>query len=247
MLYPTFVRLFTLLTLFVSPSLLGFTYFPQNSFSPNLISQLTFPPTGNRGAPQTTTGGGTRGDDPTCLVGEEGTIPMVAIMPNRENIAKTASLTPVIYVYVPETTATEGELTLTDEKETMEVYHTQFDLTDTKGIIKLKIPAQAMLKAGNTYKWSFAVVCSSQASYKDKAIAGQINVVEIPETMENNLKNSSPIEKAAAYAESALWIETLDTIAQLQPQEKEVWHSLLSSVGLESLVDQPLISCCSSD
>jgi hypothetical protein len=230
----------------ITPFLLSVTplspAFSQSS-SPTLISQITFPPSGNRGAPKTTTGGGTRGEDVSCFLQTGETAPLVAVMPNRENFGKTASLTPVIYVHVPDTIATQGELVIIDSNN-MEVYHTQFDLPETSGIMKVKIPAEANLTAGTTYKWSFMVICDPQYRYKDKYVEGQMEVVQLPQNTENKLKNAPPLEKAKVYATSELWFETLDTIAQLQPQETQAWNSLLQSVGLQSLSERPLTGCC---
>lgn len=65
---------------------------------------LPFPPSGDRGSPRSTTGGGTRGAIPTsCLLPEGKPATLVALMPNRENSSKTATGTPSFYWYIPET------------------------------------------------------------------------------------------------------------------------------------------------
>ncbi|MGK7933254.1 MAG: DUF928 domain-containing protein [Microcystaceae cyanobacterium] len=231
----------------ITPFIFGFIP-PSSSLldtsPPNpLMSQVTFPPSGNRGSPETTTGGGTRGEDRNCLYQTENSTPLVAIMPNRENFAKTASLTPVVYVHVPDTIATQAELVIVNSSN-QEVYHTQFNLPKTSGIMKVQIPTEANLTAGNTYKWSFMIICDPLYRYKDKYVSGQMEVVKLPQSTENRLNNVSPLEKAQVYATSELWFETLDTIAQLQPQETQAWVSLLTSVGLESLSEKPLERCC---
>ncbi|MGK7944379.1 MAG: DUF928 domain-containing protein [Microcystaceae cyanobacterium] len=236
------IQRLTPLIIGITPFLFGFTPLSPSSSS-TLISQITFPPSGDRGAPKTTTGGGTRGLDEVCFPPTENTAPLVAMMPNRENVAKTASLTPVVYVHVPETTAAQGELIIVDSNN-KEVYYSQFNLAASSGIIPVEIPAEANLMAGNTYQWLFSVICDPELPFKNQALQGKIEIVQLPQNMENQLKNAPPLEKAEIYATSELWFETLDTIAQLQPQETQAWISLLQSVGLESLSEKPLRACC---
>jgi hypothetical protein len=228
------------------PYIVGFTpSYPSLSskISPNLLTKVTFPPSGNRGAPKTTIGGGTRGEMTHCLTQGENTTPLVALMPNRENIAQTATLTPTLYIYVPDTIATTGELVIVNSQN-QEVYQTQFALPKVSGIIKVKIPARANLKPENTYKWSFMVICDPRYRYKDKSVEGQLEMVKMPKSTEENLKNRTSLEKAMIYATSNLWFETLDTVAQLRTKVPEEWTSLLQSVGLELLAEKPLIGCC---
>lgn len=206
-----------------------------------LIS-LEFPDTGNRGAPKKSAGGGTRSDDQTCFSNEDNEPPLVALMPNRENKAKTASDTPTFYGYIPTTTATEGEFVLVDEDDN-EVYYTQFPLSSTPGIIKLEIPETVALKPGN-YNWSLMVICDSRYRNRDKYVEGSLEYVSLTEELKNQINAESSLEKAQVYADASLWLETFDTLVQIREDNPEEWQELLASVGLEMLAEKPIIDCC---
>ncbi|WP_107667407.1 DUF928 domain-containing protein [Cyanothece sp. BG0011] len=213
-------------------------------FNEVMIS-LEFPDTGNRGAPKKSAGGGTRSDDQNCLTNEENEPPLVALMPNRENKAKTASDTPTFYGYIPTTNATEGEFVLVDA-DGNEVYYTQFDLPSTPGIITLEIPQTVALKPGN-YTWSLMVICDSRYRNRDKYVEGSLEYVVLTEDLENQIKDKPSLEKAQVYAEESLWLETLDTVAKIKQENPQEWQQLLTSVGLEMLTEIPVVETVNRD
>ncbi|MDJ0582970.1 DUF928 domain-containing protein [Crocosphaera sp.] len=230
----------------VSLMVLGF-FFPllpilaSPRLKPSIIS-LNFPNTGNRGAPERSGGGGTRSDSQTCLTNEDNEPPLVALMPNRENMAKTATNTPTFYGYIPSTSATEGELVLVD-KNNQEVYFTEFSLPSTPGIIKLEIPESANLTPGN-YTWSLMIICDSRYRNRDKYIEGSFEYITPTQTIENQMKDKPSLEKAQVYANASLWFETLDTVVKIKQTNPQELEELLTSVGLETLVEVPFINCC---
>lgn len=213
-------------------------------FNEVMIS-LEFPDTGNRGAPKKSAGGGTRSDDQNCLTNEENEPPLVALMPNRENKAKTASDTPTFYGYIPTTNATEGEFVLVDA-DGNEVYYTQFDLPSTPGIITLEIPQTVALKPGN-YTWSLMVICDSRYRNRDKYVEGSLEYVVLTEDLEHQIKDKPSLEKAQVYAEESLWLETLDTVAKIKQENPQEWQQLLTSVGLEMLTEIPVVETVNRD
>ncbi|MDJ0844373.1 DUF928 domain-containing protein [Crocosphaera sp.] len=213
-------------------------------FNASLIS-LNFPDTGDRGAPKKSAGGGTRSDDHTCLTNEDNEPPLVALMPNRENKAKTATNTPTFYGYIPTTTATEGEFVLVDENNE-EVHYTRFALPETPGIMKLEIPETVSLQPGN-YSWSLMVICDSRYRNRDKYVEGSLEYVASTPGLENQIKDKPSLEKAEVYANASLWFETLDTVAKIREKKPQEWQQLLDSVGLGMLAEVPMIDCCRPD
>ncbi|MDJ0508053.1 MAG: DUF928 domain-containing protein [Crocosphaera sp.] len=240
------VNPFTKLTLLLSLITLGTVYPWLPSISSPLLKRslisLKFPNTGNRGAPENTTGGGTRSEDHTCLTNEENEAPFVTLMPNRENKAKTATDAPTFYTYIPTTTATQGEFVLIDAQQN-EVYYTQFPLPTTPGIITLKIPQTVALKPGN-YTWSLMIVCDSRYRNRDKYVTGSIEYLRLTPELETTMKNKPSLEKAQLYATSSLWFEALDTLAQVKQENPQEWQELLESVGLDMLAEIPILDCC---
>lgn len=203
---------------------------------------LNFPNTGNRGAPKNTTGGGTRSDDQTCLTNEDNEPPLVTLMPNRENKAKTATDTPTFYTYIPTTTATQGEFVLVNA-DNKEVYYTQFPLPTRPGIIALKIPKTVALQPGD-YTWSLMVICDSRYRNRDKYVTGSVEYLGLTPELERAMKSKPSLEQAQLYATSRFWFETLETVAQIKQENPQEWQELLESVGLEMLVDIPILDCC---
>lgn len=205
---------------------------------------LTFPPSGNRGAPASTTGGGTRGGEEHACAAQDGTkTPLVALMPNRENTSQTATAIPTLYWYVPETKAVKGEFVITDAQN-QEVYYTSFALPGQSGIVKLSIPPQAALKVGQTYSWAFMIVCEPNRRNWDKYVRGTIEYVQLDAQQKKTLNSVKGLEKAKLTAKANLWAETLAEIAQLRSSYPKEWTELLKSVGLDSLVEKPFINCC---
>lgn len=228
----------------VSASVLSWP--PLLAQSNSIEVSLKFPPTGNRGAPKATTGGGSRGEDTTCISAKENEPSLIALMPNRENAGKTAAATPTLYWYIPESTATSGEFVLLDEDDN-EAYQTTFALPGQPGIVKLSIPTTASLKTGKRYSWSFSLICDSQYRNRDQYVEGVIEYTELNWDLKEQLKNATPLEKARLYAESAVWHETFDTVAQLRSENPTEWEELLTSVGLEVIAQAPFRDCCIAD
>lgn len=237
-----------ILALAISPFLVSFSSVSPQSLAqsnPTEIS-LKFPSTGNRGAPKATTGGGSRGEDAACISAKENEPSLIALMPNRENIGKTAAATPTLYWYIPKSKATSGEFILLDEGNN-EAYQTTFALPTQPGIVKLSIPTTAFLQPGKRYSWSFSLICDSQYRNRDQYVEGILEYTELSANLKDQLKNATPLERARLYAKSAIWSETLDIVAQLRRQNRTEWEELLTSVGLEAIAQAPLMDRCIAD
>lgn len=234
-------RAFGIIVCLLVPSLVGFTSIPQSQKdSRGMEISLEFPPTGDRGAPKKTAGGGTRSDDVACLNVKEGDLSLVALMPNRKNMAKTATSTPTIYIYVPENKVKTAEFVLVDENN-QEIYETILTLPDKAGIISFTIPEKAGLTPGKNYSWSFMVICDSNYRNRDKFVGGTINCQKLTPELQNQLKNADNLKKAQLYANSEIWYEALDLIAQMRSKHPQEWQQLLQSVGLGEVEQFPLL------
>lgn len=171
---------------------------------------------------------------------------LVALMPNRANAGKTATATPTLYWYVPQNTATEGEFVLLDQDKN-EVYQTTFALPSQPGVVKLSIPTKAALKPGNSYSWSFMIICNSQYRNRDEYVEGVIEYAELDSDLKSQLEKQTPLEQAKLYAENKIWFETLNIIAQVRSENPTEWEELLKSVGLEEIVPEPFADCCTAN
>lgn len=207
---------------------------------------LKFPNTGDRGAPVTTTGGGTRSPGSCIAVGEQQQLSVNALAPNFSNTVTTASRRPNLYFYIPPNTAQWGEIQITDEGENV-VAQTQFTLPKTPGIIKVATQPTQPLVAEKYYQWSLTLVCNTKARDQDFSVSGTL---EIKAPQGKPPANATFLEQAEFYAQQGIWLDTLDNLIQLQsPSSQGVspsseWEELLQSAGLQDLSEKPLLDCC---
>ena len=230
----------------ISPTLMGFTDLSPSKSSNNLRSQqisLRFPSGSDRGAPVRTGGGGTRGAGSSCLKAQNGELSLNALTPNFSNVATTASANPIFYYYLPETSANLAEFVITDLNQTT-VYQTNVKLPAQSGIMKIKVVPKVPLSADQYYQWSLKIVCDSQHRDKDLILEGILEYQNLDTTA---LSSDDPIQKARFYADKGIWLETLDSIAQIRSTSPTDWTELLQSVGLEGLSSQPFVEEVQSD
>jgi Domain of Unknown Function (DUF928) len=219
--------------------------FPLEALAQRYIPQ-------DRGLPGRREGGGTRGD---CLrsTTPDATRPstLTALMPDK-NLGLTTSDTPTLFWYVPENAASAAEFILMDDNDT-EVYKARFRVTGEAGIISLSLPEEAglpPLAVGKDYHWSFALICSTQETSDNSGIIyteGWIQRIEADDRLQARLTNAAEQERAAIYAEAGIWQDALASLAALrrtQPTNEQLttrWNTLLESVGLTTVSNQPLM------
>jgi hypothetical protein len=225
---------------------MGFTDLSLPKSSNNVSSQqisLRFPRGSDRGAPVTTGGGGTRGPGSSCLKTENGELSLNALTPNFSNVATTASANPTFYYYLPETSANLAEFVITDLNQAT-VYQTTVKLPAQSGIMKIKAVPKVPLSADQYYQWSLKIICDSQHRDKDLILEGVLEYQNLDKTA---LSSDDPMKKAQFYANQGIWLETLDSVAQIRATSPTDWTELLQSVGLESLSSQPFVEEVQSD
>ena len=230
----------------ISPTLMGFTDLSLPKSSNNVSSQqisLRFPSGSDRGAPVTTGGGGTRGSGSSCLKTGNGELSLNALTPNFSNVATTASANPTFYYYLPETSANLAEFVITDLNQAT-VYQTTVKLPAQSGIMKIKAMPKVPLSADQYYQWSLKIVCDSQHRDQDLILEGVLEYQNLDKTA---LSSDDPLKKAQFYAEKGIWLETLDSVAQVRSISPTDWTELLQSVGLEGISSQPFVEEVQSD
>lgn len=206
------------------------------------------------GLPQRREGGATRGE---CLQTKR----ITSIVP-RSGMGVTVTGSPTFFVYVPpskenwEDTIKGAELSIQDEKGN-EVYQSIIVLENRPGVVGISLPKQSdglQLEVGKIYKWYFHVICDLKHEPEDRSsphyVGGGIQRVEMNRVLMSQLAGVSDSERATIYAREGIWYETLKTLAQLRrdrPNDLELaanWASLLASVGLADLAEEPLTDCC---
>ena len=201
----------------------------------------------DRGTAGTTAGGGTRG---RCLPETEVLVPLIP----KTNLGLTLSDRPSFFAYIPPLTRAAAEspqkadfLLLGDDDREV-VYQSSFTLPQKPGVIRYDLPADApALKVGSRYHWYLTLVCSTAVGPSPSA-EGWVERVALSPNLNKALKVSEPSKRLALYAEAGIWHETLMTLADLHRQNpvsqgvKSDWRSVLKSVGLESVANQPIAS-----
>ena len=243
-----YLPVLSILAIACCPAFVGFfpaTASPQKT-SNSLQVSLKFPAGKNRGAPVTTSGGGSRSDSVACVNTKKGELSLNALTPNYSNIATTASPNPTLYFYVPPTQASTGELVITDENDN-EVYQTIFTLPSQSGIAKLTVKPETALASGKQYKWALMIICDRQYRNRDVFIEGKLEYEVLDEAIAKSLASKKPLEKAEFYAQKGYWLDTLDNAVKIRSKQPGDWAELLKSVGLEAMSDLPLVDCCTPD
>ena len=128
------------------------------------------------------------------------------------------------------------------------VYETNFKLSETAGIINIRLPPEVQLQAGKTYQWYIEVDNLGSA----EAILGWIERVETSTELATQLASAeTAIDRAKIYAEAGIWYDAIDTLTRERqgsdtPELKYQWESLLASLDvpeerLKKLVEAPFV------
>lgn len=217
------------------------------------VSQSYQPP--DRSAPSSTAGGASRGG---CI---ENTGVLTSLMP-KNNLGLTLTGYPTFFWYVPKSSAEALEFKLLDGKNGQVIYQKTLPVPENSGIVSFTLPnneLSAPLEVGKMYHWFFTMVCppNSDQELPDKSgnviVDGWVERTEFSPSLVNKLENAAPSDRPALYAASGLWHDSLTTLVELLRQKpddrnlKNQWKKLLDSVGLNVIVEQPMLNCCTSE
>jgi Domain of Unknown Function (DUF928) len=176
---------------------------------------------------------------------------LTALTPGLD-VQRTTIANPTFFFYVPQTSAPVMELVLEDDQEEV-IYQKILPAPGKPGIVSLNVPADANfpgLKVGKSYKWYFSLICDRNERSSDYVVKGSIERITLDQTLKTQLEKAKPEEQAAIYALSGIWENSLTMLAQLRKSSpnslaiKSDWEDLLRSGGLEEIVQEPLVPCC---
>ncbi|MBE9068308.1 DUF928 domain-containing protein [Leptolyngbya cf. ectocarpi LEGE 11479] len=198
-----------------------------------------------------------------------GPSPLIALVPSTQesrssetpgrvspkNFESVLSLTtqskPTFWFYLParpDDIPLEFVLQIEHENQTDEtVYQTQLSGNHSAGIMRLTLPEDApTLQLNTRYRWFFSVGCDSGPVN----VSGSIDLVSLDPALQLSLAEATPREQVAIYASNGLWQDAITLLGELYRADSDNisrandWYSLLESVGLEDIAQQPLIDCC---
>lgn len=185
-----------------------------------------------------------------CLFGAEHRL--IALMP-ANNLALTSSERTKLFFYIPKTPKTSVqalEFVLMDATGQI-LYKQIFKVNNKPGIFSLSLPVNSkkpLLKIGEEYEWFFSAICNLSRRYSNIIITrGWLKQIVSNENLTTELNNASPRDRAAIYAARGIWSDSLATLAlarQKRPDDlqlKNDWQSLLESVDLAKIAQEPLI------
>jgi len=218
---------------------------PGNTIPTLSLVSVTFDPPGD-GKPDDTAGGASR-DGGTCPEDARAIGPSITPLKPANYQGLTVAEHPTFFVYVPQTSAKKALFVLKDEKEDY-FYQKTIPIPRTAGIVSFRLPDEApAIKIGKTYQWSLIMICGEAIRPDNPGVEGKIQRIEANPELLRQLKNLSPLERAALYGKNGVWYDTLASLAEQrrsQPNDSTLaatWEKLLKSVGLEAIATQSLL------
>jgi hypothetical protein len=208
-----------------------------------LVSQSFNPP--DRGAPERTAEGGTRG----CGTYQPGQKPLTALTPG-DAMPLTLAEHPTLYWYVPTSGPQTLEFELVEgENEENVVYQAKIQIPQG-GIISHSLPVNdtTTLDPGKSYHWYLKMVCDASDRTGDIVVDGWIERVEPDESIAQELLNATtPSNRVSIYAREGIWHDALSILAQMRrdyPGDSVLfarWQQFLDSVQLGDFATEPLV------
>jgi len=200
----------------------------------NTARAIEFPDAPKREAPQSTAAGGRRGG---CV---SGTIPITPLTPSKDNQIKTVSPQPQFFVYIPPTKAKLAQFILKDDEgkslDTQEIAIEKGDY-----VLDINVGKNINLETGKKYNWEISLICNPMVINTSNYSKGSIERVSLDDTVKAELlKDEDILKQAQIYANNNIWQETISLAASIKNDQPQEWQELLTSVGLENLVNKPL-------
>ncbi|MGK7903625.1 MAG: DUF928 domain-containing protein [Hormoscilla sp.] len=216
-----------------------------------LPGMVKFEPPPEKGAPEETVMGGSRGN---CnSQGATSSAAQMTLLMPENNYGLTVAAHPKLFIYIPETAARALFVKLKDESDRE---HYQKIVPIKSGIVNISLPREAPpLEIGKTYKLFAAMLCgydpeSEQLdpdqpySVNDPWTQAAIKRIAPNSIISGNLDSIGELQQAALYAENGIWVETIAILAELRqarPADATIareWTELLTSVGRETISAQ---------
>ncbi len=222
---------------------LGQTFIPYAAQQAN--ASVAFKPS-KVGAPGKTRGGASRGDVVCSRLPADATKRFMLLTPTDSNAGLTISGHPTFFAYVPPTDASGMFISLKDEYGNVH-YQAIIPTLGKGGIVGISLPESAPpLEVGRYYQWGIAILCSGKLRPDSPFVSSWIKRVEPTAVLAKQLKASTMLEQATAYAAEGIWYDTLSTLAKLRQQQSNTpaiiaeWKGLLTAVGLSTVAAEPL-------
>lgn len=182
--------------------------------------------------------------------------PLTALVPYTEGpptvinvwgLTAEAHPTLMFYMPYPQSTAYPTEFVLQDQQSNT-IYQKAIALPENPGIISVPVPDNIPLEVNKRYRWFLTVDCDPQQDSAPTYVEGVIKRVTLDEKVTQELATATPLQRFDIYLRNGIWHEALKTISQLRQENpknqaiQEKWLSLLTSIRLDDVASQPLLS-----
>jgi hypothetical protein len=167
-------------------------------------------------------------------------------------VQQTTSSYPTLWFYLPYSLTPERPAELRLEVPATGKYVTQktvLRLTQAQpGIIGIQVPTvEGPMKIGQRTDWTFVVLCDTRDFSANKFVNLSVQRIEAPQSLQQQLANTLPIDQAVLYAGAGIWENALTTLATLRSQTPNqsdmiaAWAQLLGAINLPNdLIQQPV-------
>ncbi|MDF5712767.1 MAG: DUF928 domain-containing protein [Rhizonema sp. NSF051] len=180
----------------------------------------------------------------------QGNPPVTALTPFKNESQITTVEHPTLFFYIPQNSA--RALLVVQDENSQTIYKQNFPLQGLSGIVNLSVRRSTVpeQKIDKTYHWSLSVACVRTNSSQDFVLQGSIQRIDPDRELKKKLAAVDVRERAAIYAMSGLFQDSLTTLAQLRrehPNDNDLktdWEDLLRTAGLEEIAQAPLAECC---
>ncbi|MDF5725611.1 MAG: DUF928 domain-containing protein [Rhizonema sp. PD37] len=176
----------------------------------------------------------------------QGNPPVTALTPFKNESQITTVERPTLFFYIPQNSA--RALLVVQDENYQTIYKQNFALQGLTGIVNLNVRQSTVpeQKIHKTYHWSFSVTCVRTNPSQDFVLQGSIQPIDPDPELKKKLATVDFRQRAAIYAMSGLFQDSLKTLAQLRREHpndddlKTDWEDLLRTAGLEEIAQAPL-------
>jgi hypothetical protein len=205
------------------------------------------PPAPDTGSPEEDfAAGGTRDGQLKNTVCGTNTENIVYLLGNK-NREFTASAYPSFWFHIPQNMngINQMKLVVTELTTGKKIYDRILPKPQQPGIIGVNLPQspQYALSPKTNYTWSLQVDCAGEKQEPEIALTGWLSRLSSNSKLENQLANTSELNKYKVYLQNNLLYDALNDLAELriaQPNNTNIeiaWTDLLSKLGWQDLTE----------
>ena len=187
----------------------------------------------NRGAPRRTHATGTRG---RCR--DLGTQPVeISLLAPNDHTGTTSADRPTFFWEVSQATQAPLEFAIVRDNDPDPLWVEQ--IPGRAGIARVQLPADIRIEAGETYRWSVALVCNRDRRSEDLFAQSWIRRVPLTPQLQQRLQTATSREEMARiYAREGVWYDALAHLYGDMALESERLSLLEQGGAIE--IDSPI-------